>query len=238
MDPGPSVAKYMLFFFNLLFAVLGVAMVVIGVVIRAKLVNYHDFIEYDLSSYPYILIGVGCVVFFIAYLGCCGAIKENSCMLFLYALILIIIVGVEIGFIVAANAKRDALEEIVDKRLKVTLNESNSNGDYYASWHLLQTELKCCGIDGPEDWKNVFPHVELPGSCCQKAANDTTCTVNTASKTGCKAAIIDYLNSNIVTVVGVAIVVAVVQLLAIICPCCLYSVYRRDEMLPRRWNRH
>ncbi|XP_031627365.1 uncharacterized protein LOC116343455 [Contarinia nasturtii] len=216
MDPGPSLAKYMLFFFNLLFAVLGVAMVVIGVIIRTKLVNYHDFIEYDLSPYPILLIGVGCVVFFIAYLGCCGAIKENSCMLCLYAIILIIIVGVEIGFVVAANAKKDALEEIVDKRLKFTINSIANHTDssvaYYESWHLLQTELKCCGIVGPEDWKNVLPKVELPGSCCQKAANDTTCTVNTASKTGCKAAIIDFLNSNIVTVIGVAIVVAVVQL--------------------------
>lgn len=36
-----------------------------------------------MNSPTILMIAVGCVIFLIAFLGCCGAIKENTCMLYL-----------------------------------------------------------------------------------------------------------------------------------------------------------
>lgn len=121
------------------------------------------------------------------------------------------IVCFEVGFIYAAYSKRDQLKNIVDNRLDYTLHNAGKNKAYYASWHLLQTELKCCGIVGLGDWNNVLPNNTLPGSCCQKDAEDKTCTNVNASKTGCKAALIEYMSSHIVSLVGIAIGVVAIQ---------------------------
>lgn len=227
MDLGLTFTKYVVFFFNFLFAIIGIAMITVGAIVRTKIVDYHDFIEYDLTPYPILLIVAGCVVFLIAFLGCCGAIKENTCMLFLYSIIVIAIVVFEVGVIIAAFTKRNDLENIVDNRLNETLHKYNQNKAFAASWHLLQTELKCCGIQGPGDWNGVFQNNQLPGSCCQKEAS-AQCSVDGAINEGCKTKFIDYLKSNIVTVAGVGIGVAVVQVLAIVFSCCLYSAFRRD----------
>ncbi|XP_055304293.1 23 kDa integral membrane protein-like [Sitodiplosis mosellana] len=237
MDIGLTFAKYALFLFNLLFAVLGIAMVVIGIGVSAKLVEYEDFIGNDLIPHPIVLIVVGCVMFFIAYLGCCGAIKEQTGMLCCYLFMMIILVGFEVGLICAAYSKRDQWESIVNEQLNYTLHHADKDQSFYASWNMLQTNLKCCGIDGPNDWNHVLPNDTIPGSCCQKAADDKTCTITEAIQTGCKTAFIEFLNSHIFTVIGYAIAAVVLQLLAIVFPCCLFSAIRRDERLPRRWHR-
>ncbi|XP_055308385.1 23 kDa integral membrane protein-like [Sitodiplosis mosellana] len=238
MDIGLSFAKYVLFLFNLLFALLGIALVMIGIGVRINLVEYQDFIEDVLTSHPIFLIVVGCVMFFIAYMGCCGAIKEQTGMLCCYSFMMIILVGLEVGLICAAYSKRDQLKGIVDERLNYTLHHADKDQSYFASWNMLQTKLKCCGINGPNDWNHVLPNDNLPGSCCQRAADDKTCRITEAIQTGCKSAFMGFLNSHTFTLVCYAIGAVLIQLLAIIFPCCLFSAVRRDERLPRRWNRH
>ena len=64
------------FFFQLS----GLALIVVGAVIRAK---YGDFVEISSSSLttgPVFLIIIGVIVAIVGFLGCCGAYKENYCM--------------------------------------------------------------------------------------------------------------------------------------------------------------
>lgn len=42
-----------------------------------------------MTAVPILLIVVGAVIFVIAFLGCCGAIKENTCMLMLVSVLII-----------------------------------------------------------------------------------------------------------------------------------------------------
>lgn len=92
-------------FENFTLQVLGIAIAGIGVMIKLKLLNYNAFLgesitkflcqinvfcwyligiqfaEGFVSYFPYVLIAIGCVVLLIAFLGCCGSITENRCML-------------------------------------------------------------------------------------------------------------------------------------------------------------
>lgn len=82
--------------------------------------------------------------------------------------------------------------------------------------------MKCCGINSPSDWNGILGNNLLPGSCCEKQMGDP-CSIDSALKEGCKTKFIDYLKSNIVTVAGVGIGVALIQV-------CVYLFILLNDM--------
>lgn len=65
----------------------GLAVIVVGAFVLAEVGSYSYFLENQVLAPPLILIVAGAVVFFIAFLGCCGAIKENYYMLIAVSII-------------------------------------------------------------------------------------------------------------------------------------------------------
>lgn len=118
-----------------------------------------------MNSPTILMIAVGCVIFLIAFLGCCGAIKENTCMLYLvcrqqltnrfyfshshayffhcfqFSLVLLLAMAAEIAIIWMAYSHKGQIEGFIDKRLNDTLAESESNKAFAKSWDLLQREV-------------------------------------------------------------------------------------------------
>uniref|UniRef100_A0A8C8GQX9 Tetraspanin n=1 Tax=Oncorhynchus tshawytscha TaxID=74940 RepID=A0A8C8GQX9_ONCTS len=72
--------KYLLFFFNFIFWLCGLALIVLGVLVQVALHSTVVINNVSASSAPLVLIVVGVIVFFIAFFGCCGAWKESYCM--------------------------------------------------------------------------------------------------------------------------------------------------------------
>merc|ERR1719425_101648 len=68
---------------NIILFILGVAEIAAGAFVMSS-----DSTTWTGSDLPYFSIGMGVLVGFIAFLGCCGAARENRCMLWLYAFIL------------------------------------------------------------------------------------------------------------------------------------------------------
>uniref|UniRef100_A0A3Q0S2F0 Tetraspanin n=1 Tax=Amphilophus citrinellus TaxID=61819 RepID=A0A3Q0S2F0_AMPCI len=80
VEGGMKCVKYLLFIFNFIFWICGLALVVLGIVVQVSLHNTYKINDPSASGAPIILIGVGLVIFFISFFGCCGAFKENYCM--------------------------------------------------------------------------------------------------------------------------------------------------------------
>lgn len=59
----------------------GFAVIIVGAVIEAHYRTYLDFISSSYLSASSVLIGVGVLIFVVGFFGCCGAIKENHCMI-------------------------------------------------------------------------------------------------------------------------------------------------------------
>ncbi|XP_056338316.1 tetraspanin-33 isoform X1 [Oenanthe melanoleuca] len=111
------VAKYVLFFFNLLFWVISMVMVAVGV--YARLLKHAEAAMACLAVDPAILlIMVGVLTFLITFCGCVGSLRENICLLQLFSVCLTIIfllqlvVGV-LGFVFSDEA-RGKVSEIIN----------------------------------------------------------------------------------------------------------------------------
>jgi CD63 antigen len=63
------------------FQISGIIILAVGAIIQNFYSNYTDFLHGKFFAGPVLLIVVGVTVFVVAFFGCCGAIKENHCMI-------------------------------------------------------------------------------------------------------------------------------------------------------------
>ena len=115
--------KYSLFLFNLLFALSGLLLISTGGVIQGAYANYLDFLGDDFFSTPTFLIAVGCIIFFVAFFGCCGAIKENHCMTLTFAVLMGVIFLMEIGAGIAAYKLKGQVGTLWDYKNYMSMME-------------------------------------------------------------------------------------------------------------------
>uniref|UniRef100_A0A1L8DJJ6 Tetraspanin n=1 Tax=Nyssomyia neivai TaxID=330878 RepID=A0A1L8DJJ6_9DIPT len=220
---GMSIVKYILFIFNLLCALSGIALLTIGIIVLLRASELEKlFGDYNAIAAPIVLIILGSVIFVISFFGCCGAIRESHCLTMTYATFMLILV---IGQIVIAaitfafagdisTAMTKAFERIfAEQHLDVNQELVNT----------VQSQLECCGVAGPGDW-NPNP---VPSSCC--APGVATCTYQNAWRTGCRSALEDWVDTSKHVIAWVALGVALVQLVALIFACCLGNHIRNER---------
>lgn len=219
--------KFLLFFFNLIFWICGLALIVVGILVQVSLHNTFLISDASASGAPIVVIGVGVVIFFIAFFGCCGAWKENYCMVTTFALLLSLVIIVEIGAAIAGYVFRNKISAVVqDSLTEMITNYKNGSDEFRLSVDKLQEDLKCCGVNSSADWRNFAPDGNsVPDSCCLNVtANCGKGTMTDASKVhteGCRNAVEAILQKNILWVIVAALVIAFLQIMGIVFACCL-----------------
>jgi len=217
---GMSVVKYLLFFFNFIFWLSGLGLIVIGAIIKAK---YGDFVQVSsstLASGPVFLIIIGVVVAIVGFLGCCGAYKESYCMVTTFAVLLALIFVLEIAAGALAYAYKGKLEGYVKEGLKDGV-ENYKKEEYKKAMDKVQEQFKCCGYSDTNGDKDY--NVTVPDSCYSgKGANKT---LNTE---GCVKGLEKFLKDHLLIVGGVGIGVAFIQLIGIIFACCMMRSIKKE----------
>ncbi|KAJ8008833.1 hypothetical protein DPEC_G00082530 [Dallia pectoralis] len=200
--------KYLLFLFNLLFWLSGC--IILAVSIYLKVSKNGNSLTSSVLPFVNLLIAVGAIIMVLGFLGCCGAIKENRCMLMLFfiGLLLIFILLLAVGIMGAVGNKnsKNVLKESFSLLLPLNTQPANIQDDINA----LQTEAHCCGIvNGPSDWGNTAPD---SCSCVNTTLPCTTYNSKLVYSTSC----IDYLTTAVqqsaVIALGVAFGIAVLML--------------------------
>ena len=80
------------------------------------------------------------IILFSFALGCCGAIKENACMLGTYfVIILILFISLVVAAVVGYNKKFDT----VPKPLKETMKKYKQGSKTMKAWDKIQKDVSC-----------------------------------------------------------------------------------------------
>ncbi|XP_023169427.1 tetraspanin-33 [Drosophila hydei] len=205
-----------------------------------KLENIYDVI----LNISLVMIITGIVIFVVSFAGCLGALRENTCLLKFYSLCLLIFFLMEMAiaiicFVFPQNMNSFLEDQFTDK----IIHSYRDDPDLQNFIDFAQKEFQCCGLSnaGYQDWsKNEYfncssPSVEkcgVPYSCCINATDISTGLVNimcgygvqehsvaAASKliwtSGCIEVVRVWAERNLYTIAGIALGVALVQLLVI-----------------------
>ncbi|VEN60534.1 unnamed protein product [Callosobruchus maculatus] len=199
---GMSCVKYLLFCFNLLFAISGIAILTVGAVLHISYADYSNFVDRSYQYSPLVLIGVGVVIFIVAFLGCCGAFI----VLLVTILILEIIIGV-VGYI-----KKNEVEVMLEKNLNSTMHSYYSNPEIRKSWDITQHE------------NNTLPH-----TCCPDTPDDGSCTISQRHYTdSCFEKLKTLFNRYGAIIGGVGVGIGAAQLIGVLFASCLARSIRKE----------
>ncbi|KAM9115031.1 CD63 antigen isoform 1-T2 [Pangshura tecta] len=233
LEGGMKCVKFLVFFFNFLFWLCGVALIVIGIWVQIDLNKTLIMSSASASGAPIVIIVVGVVIFFVSFFGCCGASKENYCMVTTFAILLTCIFLVEIAAAIAGYIFKDKVRTALQEGLEDAVLKYSNDSLIADAMNELQRKYSCCGAHSYTDWFNVEPfksNHSVPRSCCWANATMPTCNINPTAATinvqGCADSIEAWLKKHIVIVAAVALGIAFFELLGIVFACCLMKGIR------------
>ncbi|TDG96501.1 hypothetical protein EPR50_G00229330 [Perca flavescens] len=213
--------KYLLFFFNLLFWLSGC--LILGVAIYLKVGKAGNQITSNSLPGVDLLIAIGAIIMVLGFLGCCGAIRENRCLLLLFfiSLLIIFILLVAAGILgaVGENKVNDWAKENLDKLTPLSSQPASLQNDMQQ----LQQELQCCGLlNGASDWGVV------PAPCnCNTTLTD--CKTTPVFTTPCGTQIISLIKGSLTVVLGIAFGIAVLLIFGMVFSMILYCQIGRKD---------
>lgn len=228
---GMACIKYILFAFNFAFAICGVACIAVGGWIVAQYKGYSNFVDNWFYAAPIIILVVGIIVFLVSFFGCCGAVKENHCMIITFSVLLLVILALEVGAGISGYMMRRNIGTMLQQRMNNTLHEYETNDDVKNSWDVMQHDLGCCGINSSSDWwPKPYKHPRLPLSCCHEVPATKECEYNAvgAFNEGCMIKLKAKFEGNALKIGIAVLVMAFIQLVGVFFACCLARSIRRE----------
>ncbi|KAI4473407.1 hypothetical protein M0802_016125 [Mischocyttarus mexicanus] len=122
----------------------GIVFLTLGTTIYAIYYNYNHFLDNKYLSVPSLLIAIGIIIFFIAFFGCCGAVRENYCMLITFTGLLIFIFILELSAGIAGYVLRSDAGEVIENKMKETIPKYNTSEEITQFWDEIQYEVYLC----------------------------------------------------------------------------------------------
>ncbi|XP_013182281.1 PREDICTED: CD63 antigen-like isoform X1 [Papilio xuthus] len=238
MGCGTSFVKYVLFFFNLVVALCGLAMIGIGIAVLMNWTVLRDLLQSHLTVAPWFFIVIGSVMFIIAFFGCCGAIRESHCMVVTYAIFLLVIIIVQVVLAVLMFTYAETMKEVLVKGVNGLFDKRSSDPAANAVFNSIQQQFECCGKTSPSDYGVIAGVSDLPDSCCTRANGVvgkllSRCTIADANAIGCadrSGELYDKWNK---IIAGVAIGVACIEVVGALFALCLANSIRNMDRRSR-----
>ncbi|XP_023162719.1 protein late bloomer [Drosophila hydei] len=219
MGCATALIKYLVFIFNALCAILGITVVVVNSI------ALKDVAE---ETRPIVIffIVIGSIVFLISFFGCCGAIKQNTCLTWMYSIIMLIILVLS-AVLCFAYVRNIDESQIAHELLNTAWSKQQNGTDAMA---IYQTTFKCCGISGPIDYTKS--NLTLPTSCYVTNSTTTTST-HTVYPDGCLNKLIDFYEQAIKLVRVFGWILIAVEAAAFVCATILGIHFNNEQRRSR-----
>jgi len=227
MTTKPFVAclKILFYIFNFVFWLSGLALLVTGILVKtafASFMKLSTHIDYNVA--PYVMIGCGAFIVLVGFCGCWASVKEHPWALRFYMAVLTILFIAEVAGAIAGLIMKKKLQEGLKEGLENALKEYKTDKGIADAMDKIQHKgFGCCGATSYENWfKHGFNNT-VPKSCCKPdvkcLSDDLPDDVTTAGiyTTGCYDKMLDVAAKNFKIVGGVALGIAVFQLMGIAC---------------------
>lgn len=190
--------------------------------------SHHEGKNFMLNSLSVLIVFIGVIIFVVGFLGCCGAITDNKCMITTFTLILVVlfiitIVNGALGFAYSGKVE-DKIGDILNKTVNKYFNETEAKE--LMDW--AQQEFECCGSYSYTNYPNVtrLNHINPNITrLCKRGGvhscySDNSCDGNLFNK-GCARVMGSFIKDRLYSIGCVALGIAFIELLAIIFGCCL-----------------
>ncbi|KAF4079468.1 hypothetical protein AMELA_G00178410 [Ameiurus melas] len=140
--------KKIFIFFNSIFAIFGIVVLLLAV-IGHQYVNEPNGLRGVIFLYV-----IGSVTFIIAVLGAYGAYKESKCALIVFFSVMCL---ATIGLLRTAVPLAGSRQELISAVREGFKTAVPFTKDVENSLDSIQAHLQCCGINGYEDWNDRVP---------------------------------------------------------------------------------
>ncbi|XP_011930508.1 PREDICTED: tetraspanin-18 isoform X1 [Cercocebus atys] len=238
-----SCMKYLMFVFNFFIFLGGACLLAIGIWVMVDPTGFREIVAANplLLTGAYILLAMGGLLFLLGFLGCCGAVRENKCLLLFFFLFILIIFLAELSAAILAFIFRENLtREFFTKELTKHYQGNNDTDVFSATWNSVMITFGCCGVNGPEDFKfaSVFRLLtldseEVPEACCRREPQSRDgvllsweeCLLGRSlflNKQGCYTVILNTFETYVYLAGALAIGVLAIELFAMIFAMCLF----------------
>lgn len=200
LSAGAVCIKYSLFVFNFLFMLSGLALIGLGSYAIGSTLAFLTSTTLAVG-----VIVVGCFITIICFLGCCGAVKESTWMLKLFAFFVLVFILAEISLGITAYVKRDSIAGFVENSW-IELYETDKDAIVD-----IQTAFECCG------WSNASYYAVPP----YNENDNQTCVEVYGFEDGCQEIIVQTAEDSLLYIGITAIVLGVLQIAGFIFACVL-----------------
>lgn len=238
MHEGPSTCfKYSIFFFNVFFWLGSVLVLVVGVALLAE--NRPAYSGYKDIAYDPVAVctAFGFLLFIITFTGCVGALRENTCLLCTFIVLLGIVVIVEVSGVALGFYYRGTIKEKLENRLQtaIVFYRDEKKQDLHYLIDTTQIELECCGLKSYDDWElNLYFNCSSPAheacgvpfSCCKNIDNNRQCGLGVRKQSvdysdrqeriytsGCVDKLITWFKDNLIVLGSAGAIVLFLQII-------------------------
>jgi len=230
-----SFGKYLILMTNLVFLLASLGVIGFGTYMEVKMGNYLEFASMAPMKTSYCLIVLGAVMFIVSFFGCCGAYKENKCMIFTHATFMTLITVVLVGLAAALayGITNENLKPKIETKMKELLQNYGKpeHAGVTETLDFIQENLECSGVSSYKDWKTTAFGGEgaVPDSCCKEVKEDCGVGIGkldeedakqTIYTQGCLDKLVLEIEAYWQISIGVGVGLVVFLLLAVVVSCC------------------
>jgi len=233
-------SRFALFVLNFLIFGVGLATVILASIIISKNSVYGELLQGGTFTLPICVLIAGLIILLIGFFGCCGALKENSCMLQTYAAVVLLLFIAEVVLGILILVYREEAQDYITKGMKSTFDlYGQKDQSLTKSLDALQHEVHCCGVMSYKDWANFTfgkPNGDVAKGCCIDMTDDCfkgmafeseEVAKNTIYTEGCYVTLMEDLKGVTLALGITVIILGLVQLMSVSCACGLAKNSKR-----------
>lgn len=220
--------KWLFVLCNVLFLLMGVAMLVVGAYLQISNASYMKLVPSDdFFTATALMIASGTIVIVVCLFGFAGVLMESQCFLGIYFLCVLVIFALEI----AAGVIGYIYYNEEDAKLRSRLLEGLRDPEKRKYWDDVQSAERCCGVTNYTDWYRIadadYPSA-VPDSCC----DGPVCGLQgykVAYDEGCYDKGKDWLRDKFFLLGLSAIILGVLQIICVAAAILLIFFLRRES---------